>query len=212
MTKGRKTYPNCISHVAPESHGLNYHSALLTKFYRNYSTSIVRVCVTPFHPMTAKLNVHRKSNKQVHFGSKAMASLDERLCHNSPKCSNPLLEELLAYLPTRFPSHVFDLFAFESSDNESVHSILSPVSAFYCNDIFFCNTFELFPVFVQLQILYHNHGHMTVSKYHRVLKGPRRPTTDPECPTNLRSRPPLQVTPTAPALPQPSRQGTVPTI
>ena len=98
-------YPNCVWHVPLEWQGLKYCSALLTKVYWNYCRNIVRVCVTPFHPKTANLNVKRKSNKQVLFGSKALASLCEFLCHHSLTGSDPLIEEYFPYLTTRIPSH-----------------------------------------------------------------------------------------------------------
>ena len=64
-----------------------------------------------------------------------MASLYDLLCYHSLTSTNPLLGELLTYLPTRFHSHIFDYIAYEhSSDDESVHSIDSPVSAFYSDD------------------------------------------------------------------------------
>ena len=61
-----------------------------------------------------------------------MASLYDVLCYHSFTSTDPLLEDLLSYLPTRFHSHVFDYIAYEhSSDEESVHSIDSPISAIY---------------------------------------------------------------------------------
>ena len=95
---------------------------------------IVRVCVTPISPQTSKLDPNDKCNLQGPFGSKAMASLFEFLCHHSLTTNDPLLEELLSYLPTRFPSHIFDYIAYESSNAESVRSIDSSVSAFYSED------------------------------------------------------------------------------
>ena len=75
-----------------------------------------------------------KCNLQVHFGSKGHAGLYELLCHQALTCSDPLLEELLSYLPTRFPSHIFDYIVYEDPDQESVHSVDSSVSAFYSDD------------------------------------------------------------------------------
>ena len=135
MPKCHKIYPNCIWPVPSEWHTLGFHSALLTKVYWNYATHIVRVCVTPISPQTSKLDPNDKSNLQVHFGSKAMASLYDLLCYHSLTCRDPLLDELIAYLPTRFHSHIFDYIAYEhSSDEESVHSIDSFVSEFYSDD------------------------------------------------------------------------------
>ena len=114
-------------HVPPERHSFIYSSKLLTK-------NITRVCVTPFHPTTSKLNKSKKANKQIQFGSKAIASLQEFLCHYPFNCSDILLEELFSYLATLFPSHFFDRVVYESSDNESSNSIDFSISIFYCND------------------------------------------------------------------------------
>ena len=75
MPKGHKIYPKCIWKVPTEWHTLGSYSALLTENYWNYATQIVRVCVTPISPKTSKVDITDKSNLQVHFGSKAMASL-----------------------------------------------------------------------------------------------------------------------------------------
>ena len=134
MTKSHKIYPNGIWHVPPEWHGLKYYSALLNKVYWSYPTNIVRVCVTPFQPTTAKLKVKTKSNKQIHFGSKVMASPHEFSCYSSLTCSDHLREELIAYLVTRFRSHIFDYIVYGSSDNQPVRSMDSSVSVFYSHD------------------------------------------------------------------------------
>ena len=134
MPKCHKIYPNCIWQLSTEWHTLGFYSALLNKCYWDYATHIVRVCITPISPKTFKLNLTDKCNLQVHFGSKAMASLYDFLCHHSLTCSDSLLDELLSYLPTRFPSHIFDYVEYDSSDNESVKSIDSSVSAFYSDD------------------------------------------------------------------------------
>ena len=134
MPKCHKIYPKCIWQVPTEWHTLGFYSALLTKVYWNYATHIVRGCVTPISPNTSKLDISDKSNLQIHFGSKALASLYDLLCYHSLTSTDPLLEELLAYLPTRFHSHIFDYIGYEhSSDDESVHSIDSSISAF-CSD------------------------------------------------------------------------------
>ena len=78
-----------------------------------------------------------------------MASLYEYLCHLYLTCSDPLLEEMLAYLPTRIPPHIFDYIAYENSDHESIFSIDSSVSAFYCDDsTYFLKYFYIFLLFV----------------------------------------------------------------
>ena len=110
-----------------------FFSVLLTKVY--YATHIVRVCVTPISPKTSKLDPTEKSYLQVHFGSKAMASLYDLLCYHSLTSRDPLLEDFLSYLPTRFHSDIFDYIGYEhSSDEQSVHSNDSSVSAFYSDD------------------------------------------------------------------------------
>ena len=135
MPKCHKIYPNCIWQVPSEWHGLNFDTALLTKVYWNYATHIVRVCLSHKHPINPDLPFTNKSNLQVHFGSKTMASLYDLLCYHSLTHPDPLLEELLAYLPTRFHSHIFDYITYEhSSDEESVRSVDSSVSAFNSDD------------------------------------------------------------------------------
>ena len=119
MPKCHKIYPNCICQVPTEWHTLGFYSALLTKVYWNHATHIVRVCVTPISPKTSKLDLTDKSNLQVHFGSKAMASLYDLLCYHSLTSTDPLLEELLSYLPTRFHSHIFDYIAYEHSSEKN---------------------------------------------------------------------------------------------
>ena len=130
MPKGHKIYPNFIWQVPTEWHTLGFYSALLTKVYWNYANHIVRVCVTPISPKISKLDLTDKSNLQVHFGSKAMASLYDLLCYRSLTSTDPLLKDLLSYLPTPFDSHIFDYIANEhSSFDESVHSIDSSIFA-----------------------------------------------------------------------------------
>ena len=136
MPKCHKIYPNCIWHVPPEWHGLNMDSAPLTNVYWNYTTHIVRVCLTSKSSVNRNLSFTKKSNLQVLFGSKTMASLYDLLCYHSLTSTDPVLEELLAYLPTLFHSHIFDYIAYEHfSDDESVHSIDSSISTFYSVDL-----------------------------------------------------------------------------
>ena len=47
-----------------------------------------------------------------------MGSLYELLCHQPLSSSDPLLDELLSYLPTRFSSHIFDYIVYEGSDDD----------------------------------------------------------------------------------------------
>ena len=134
MPKCHKIYPNCIWHVPLEWHGLNFDSALLTKVYWKYANHKVRVCVSSESPINPTPYVTKKSNLQVLFGSKVLSSFYEILCHHSLTYSDPFLEDLLSYFPTRFSSHVFDYIAYESSDNESYISIDSSDFACYSVD------------------------------------------------------------------------------
>ena len=131
--KCHKIYPTCIWHVPSEWSGLNFNSALFTKVYWNYATHIVRVCVATPYPINPQLHCS-KCNLQVRFGSRAMSSLYELLCHHSLTNNDPLLEKLVSYVRARFPSHFFEFIAYEISYNESSRSIDSSVSAFYSND------------------------------------------------------------------------------
>ena len=133
MPTCKKIYPNCIWTVPPEWHGLNFYSALLTRVYWNYATDIIRVCVTAILPTTHKPIATRKSNIQIHSGSKAMGRLHELLCHHSMQFANPLVDELLCYLPTPFHSLTFDKRVCERSNDEAHHSN-SNISAFYSDD------------------------------------------------------------------------------
>ena len=96
MPKCHKIYPNCIWHVQPEWFGLNFNSALLTKVYWNYATHIVRACVSSRSAINDNLPFTKKGNLQIKFGSRAMASLYELLCHHSVTNNDLLLEELLS--------------------------------------------------------------------------------------------------------------------
>ena len=111
MSKCHKIYPHCIWNVPPEWYGLNFDLALLTKVYWNYATHIVCVCVSSKFPIKTNLPFTGKSNLQVKFDSKDMANLYELLSHQSFTTNDPLVEESLTYLPTRFLSHIFDYIA-----------------------------------------------------------------------------------------------------
>ena len=135
MPECRKIYSNCIWHVPREWYGLNFNLALLTKVYWNYASYIVRVCVSSRTPNNLNLPFTKKNNLQNKFGAKAVTSLYDLFCYHSVTFTDPLLEELLSYLPKRFHSDIFDYIAYEhSSDDESVHSIDSSISAFYSDD------------------------------------------------------------------------------
>ena len=210
MPKCHKIYPNCIWHVPPEWHGLNIDSALLTKIYWNYANHNVLACVSSESPINLNPYVTKKSNLQLHFGSKALASFYELLCHHSLTRSDPFLEELLSYFPTRFPSHVFDYIAYQSSDNESYISIDSSDFAFYSDDwnyfswIFFTSTFLFFFLQTQdiprQQAIYKTKG--------PLAENDQWPWRRPEGLRALVSPRSWQMTPTNPASPQQSRRGT----
>ena len=108
MPKFHKIYPNCIWQVPPEWFGLNFSSVLLTNVYWIYTTHNVLVCLSPLSLIDHHLHVSKRSNIHVRIGSKAMASLYELLCHHSLTITDTLFEELLSYLPNRFPSYFFD--------------------------------------------------------------------------------------------------------
>ena len=133
MPTCRGIYPNYIWTVLPEWHGPNFSSALLTKVYWKYANDIIRVCITAISPTTLKPNVKHKSNIQIRPGSKAMGSLYELLCDPLLQSPDPMLDDLLFYLPTLFPSHIFDYIVYESSDDDT-HSSDSHISAFYSDD------------------------------------------------------------------------------
>ena len=178
MTQCRRISPNCIWQVPSEWHSLNYYSALLTRLYRNCSTNIVWVCVTPFHPMTSKLNIQRKANKRVHFGFRAMASLYELSCHHSRTCSKPLNEESLSYLATRFSSHVLDYIFCESSGNELVNSIDYSISAFPSDDSnYFSQNLSFFNSNFLLQEHKNTYHKRWTPDSKKLAAGHERPTT-----------------------------------
>ena len=106
-----------------------------------------------------------------------MASLYDLLCYHSLTCTDPLLEELLAYLPTRFHSHIFDYIAYEHSlDEESVHSIDSSVSAFYFDD---STSFSQLFYILLLYFFYATTNFFTTRTVaHDIQKGRRPGTTD----------------------------------
>ena len=91
MPKGHKNYPNCIWHVPLEWYGLKFNSALLIKVYWNYVTHIVGVCLSSKSPINPDLHFTKKSNLQVHFGSKAMVSLYDILCQHDLTSTDPHL-------------------------------------------------------------------------------------------------------------------------
>ena len=128
MPECHKIYPNCVWYVPPEGYGLNFNSALLTKVYWNYATHIVRVCVSSISPINPGLPSAKKSNFQVNFGSKAMASLWDFLCYHSLTSTDPFFEQLLADLPTRFHSHGFNYIAYEHSSDEEMKNQSIPLT------------------------------------------------------------------------------------
>ena len=115
----------------PEWHGLKFNSVLLTKVYWNYAAHIVSVCGSSKCPDNPNVPFTKKNILQVKIGSKTMSSFYDLLCYHSLTSKDPLIKELLSYLPTRFHSHIFDFIAMEHySDVESVHLHDSSVSEF----------------------------------------------------------------------------------
>ena len=148
------------------------------QFFWNYATHIVRVCVSSKSPINIDYPFTKKSNLQVHYGSKAMASLYDLLCYHPLTSTDPLLEELLCYFPTLFHSHIFDYIAYgHSSGDESVRSIDSSISAFYSDDSTnFSQIFlDRFYFFHANPNYYHKDGQTTVEKSRRP-----RTTDDPK--------------------------------
>ena len=100
MPECHKLYTIFNWHVPPEWFGLKFNSGLLAKVHWNYTTHILRVCVSSKSPKIPNLAFTKKSNLQNKFGSRALASLYGLLCHHFLTNNDPLLEELLSYLPT----------------------------------------------------------------------------------------------------------------
>ena len=135
MPKCHKIYRKCIWHVPSEWRRLNFDSPLLTRVYWRYAIHIVRVCVSSKFAINPDLPFTKNVIFKFTQGSKSMASLYNLLCYHSLTSRDPLLEDLLAYLPTCFLSNIFDYIAYEHSpDDESVHSIDSLISTFYSDD------------------------------------------------------------------------------
>ena len=136
----------------------------------------MRVCVTPISPQTSKLD----PNDKMTF--KSISALKQWLVCTiffaiiPFLCTDPLLEELLAYLPTRFHSHIFDYIVYEhSSDEESVHSTDSSASAFFSDD-----STQFLKYFYIVLIFYATPRFLTQGRRHATYKraaGRERPTT-----------------------------------
>ena len=99
-----------------------------------------------------------------------MASLYELLCHRSLTCSDPMLGELLSYLPTKFPSLTFNFIANEDSDRQSVHSIGPSVSAFYSDD----STYFSWIIFTWLLLLVMQLHYFYLNDAHKTVRRPLR--------------------------------------
>ena len=71
-----------------------------------------------------------------------MGSLYEFPYNLSRNSHNPLLDELLSYLPTHFSSHIFDYIVYKDSNDDPYFSD-SDISAFYSdNSTYFSKDFE----------------------------------------------------------------------
>ena len=105
-----------------------------------------------------------------------MASLYDPLCYHSLTSTDPLLEEILSYLPTSFHSHIFDYIAYEHSpDEESVHSIASSASAFYSDDSTYFSEILLCPFFLNATPKLLPQGQAEDSKKRLPIENDRRP-------------------------------------
>ena len=116
-----------------------------------------------------------------------MASLFDLLCYHSLQFTDPLLEEILVYLPTRFHSHFFDYSAYEhSSDDELVHSIDSSISAFYSDDsTYFSKILSKQPYFSCNSKIFTKTGIRHTKR--PPAENDRRTGREPEAPTLLES-------------------------
>ena len=117
MPKNKKTYPNCIWMVPPESHGFNFCSALLIKPIGGLPHIFSEFVSLRSHIQLSSTMSIARSNLQIRFGSKALRMPYELLCHQSFHSPDPLLDELLAYLPL-FSSHIFNFIVYENSDDD----------------------------------------------------------------------------------------------
>ena len=163
--------------MPPEWFGSNFNSELLTKVYWKYPSHIVRVCVSFKTPINLNIPVTKKSNLQVKFGPRAMASLYDLLCCHSFTSTDLFLEKLRSYLPTRFHSHIFNYIAYEhSSDDESAQSNDPPFLHFILTiqRTFFKHLY-VFLFFMQLQNFHHN---WRVQTYKRATSREQRTTRE----------------------------------
>ena len=98
MPKSQKFYPNCqwtVTHCWPD---LALNTMLLTKIYRSYSTSIVRVCFIPLLPLTLHWDFKRRRYFQIDFNSPAMPRLFELLCYHPLEHLDPIMDEFLTFI------------------------------------------------------------------------------------------------------------------
>ena len=209
MPKCHKIYPNCTWQVPSEWHGLNFDTALLTKVYWNYATHIVRVCVTHKTPINPDLPFTNKSNLQVHFGSKAMASLYDLLCYHSLTSTDPLLEELIAYLLHAFIL-TFSIILLTNTPrmrSQSIQSTLRYPHFILTTQLTFLKLFYIVLIF------YATPKSLPQGRWHRTYKrvaGRERPTTRRRArgPRPPRSHPPRRGPPAETAFPGLSRRET----
>ena len=173
MPKCYKIYLNCIWHVPSEWHGLNFASPLLTSVYWNYATHIVRVCVSSKSATNPDLPFTKKVIFKFTKGSKAMASLYDLLCYHSLTSTDPFLEELLAYLPTCFHSHISIIFPMNTPrmTNQSTPLTLQFLHFIPMNQLIFLN------VFLFLFDATPNFTRKTGTGRYKKAAGRERPTT-----------------------------------
>ena len=197
--------------MPPEWFGLNFNSALLTKFYWNYATYTVRVCNSPFGPINPQLHISKKFNLQVKFGSKSMNSLCDLLCYLPFTTTDPLLEESLSYLPTGFHSHIFDYIDYEHPRmmNQSIlltHQFLHFIPMIRLT---FLKYLLLYIAYLLCNSKILPQRRAKYSKKGRLwLKDPRRPAEEPQYSILRTNSQSWQATLAVPAFPQTSRRGT----
>ena len=128
-----------------------------------------------------------------------MASLYDLLCYHSLTSTDPLLEELLSYLPTRFHSHIFDNITCEYPRmmNQLILSTISLCFLFRRFNLLCLITFISFLFFMKLQNFLPRRRAQDIQKGLGAL-GPRLP----------RSRRHRRAAQTASAFPGQSRQET----
>ena len=100
-----KVYLNLPWQVPRELQSLNVLHVTITKIYWTYTNKLVRICFYSNDPDPSphKQPTPRKSNLHVHPESKTFAQLYQHLAYYAVNHHDPILEELLSYMPTLIP-------------------------------------------------------------------------------------------------------------